>query len=289
MSKAAFSVLCVALMVAVAWADYSEDRKAAADLAKAGKHDAAMAAFLKLAETAASDELKTDAMEQAVQCAVRLKKYDEALETAQRIPLKPNSRYAQMTVLMSQNKWPEVAEQFKDDDIAAWPAALAGKGLRARGLAFSYSKQPQRAEADLLKALDFPLTAGEKGDTFRQIGDIYVTQLKDDAKALEAYRQAQTAGNQYRRGEAARAAAEILVRQGKHDEALAELSKFDLGQFQGEPRALMLRQMADILATQGKKPEAVTKYEEAVKVEGISAGTKTACEKAVQSLQETGK
>lgn len=59
-----------------------EDRQTAAAFMKAEKHGEAITAFVKLAEAAASDDQKIDALAQAVLCAEGLKQYDRAPELA---------------------------------------------------------------------------------------------------------------------------------------------------------------------------------------------------------------
>jgi len=70
-------VLVVGLLWACAahvMADYVADRDAAMKLVWAGKHEEALAAFARMAASAKSDVQKSDALAQAVLCAISLKK-----------------------------------------------------------------------------------------------------------------------------------------------------------------------------------------------------------------------
>jgi len=50
MAHPIIAVVAVLLLCGAAWADYVSERKAAAELDRAGKHEEALAAFVKLAE-----------------------------------------------------------------------------------------------------------------------------------------------------------------------------------------------------------------------------------------------
>ena len=68
------------------------------------------------------------------------------------------------------------------------------------------------------------------------------------------------------------AAPNILIKQGKYDEALAEIKKFDPMPTSGVYKIQALEIYGDIYAGQGKKDEAKAKYLEALKDPGLSKG-----------------
>ena len=63
-------------------ADYLSDRRTAMELIKAGKNEEAMSAFIKMADSTASNVQKSDALELAAMRAQSLKRYDQAMELA---------------------------------------------------------------------------------------------------------------------------------------------------------------------------------------------------------------
>ena len=282
-------ILTVATALAcsvAAFGDYILDREAAMKLVKARKHKEAKAAFLKMADGKVSDFQKSDALEQAVSCALRLKEYAEATKLAKRIPLEPVSKFCRMTILSRQRKRRELIEQFKNEDFSKWPDYVAGSAYRVRGSAFSAVRDGKRAAEDLTKALTYPLNPRLRPRTVVMLGSVYANLLKDDAKALAVYREALQSRGIYDRCRAATPMASILQRQKKLDEAVALLRKIDPKKI-GSPhwRRNMLCALADALAKAGKPAEAVAKYEEALKTKGISARQKASIEKAIKGLR----
>lgn len=264
-------------------ADYVSDRKAALDLVKAGKHEAAMTAFVAMAGGEATDVQKSDALEQAVLCAINLQQYDRAQELAKQIPAPGVSRMSQMRIVIAQRNWQGVVDQFKDDDISTWPQDLLGEAYWSRGQCALYAKNVAMAEKDLLKAVEY-LNGNGKALALIDLGDVYQAMKKDDM-ALAAYCKAKGNGNIYKDCQAAILVAGILVRQDKLGDALKELDTID--QKQLEPsywRDSLLMAYGNILAKQGKKTEAAAKYNEALKNKAIHPAIKDACDKALAAL-----
>lgn len=272
-------------------ADYPADRKAAEDLMRTGKSAEAMAAFIKLAEGPLTDMQKSDALDRAARLADSLKKYDQAMELAQKIPLAPVSKTCQMAIMQNNYKRAELIEKFKDEDIAAWPDSLKGEAFFQRGLCYYYLKNGPAAEKDLIPAAEFLTEANAYGLALNALGDTYRDLLKDDAKALDAYRRVHTTSFTYKVSQAAISAAGILTRQGKPDEALQELQRIDMKQVDHPYwRVYMLAAFGDVLgATPGKKAEAVAKYKEALQIPDIRDYQKTAILKALDALEGAGK
>jgi len=266
-------------------ADYVAERKAALELVRAGKHEEAMAALLRMAEGEFTDFQKSDALEQAALCAKTLKRWDQAMELAKRIPLEPASKTCRMHIMASNRQWQEVVEQFRDEDIDKWPDSVKGVAFKARGGSAYRVKDGELAVADLTKAVAYTVNRNDKGSALNALGDAYQHLLKDDDRAIDTYRKVCTESHAYKQGHAAIAIANILQRRGKTDEALQELSRIDLGKVQGYWRAALLCARARILAAAGRKAEAVSSFREALGVEGIPASTGKACEKAIAELQ----
>lgn len=271
-------------------ADYVADRRAAVKLADSGKVEEAMAAFVKMAEGPASDFQKSDALEQATLCANRLKQYDRAMELAEKIPLPPVSKTCRMRTLVEQRKWQEVVAAFKDEEIDRWPEDVACNAYFLRGGAYYALKDGQAAEKDLREAADLLTEDNAKGLAANALGDTYRHLLKDDARAIEAYRMAYKTRALYKQCQAAISVAGIFRRQGKPDEAAQELGRIDMGEVKlGYWRIAMLQAWGGVLTDQGRTEEAVARYKDALQVEGILPAQRDACEQALKALQGRGK
>lgn len=266
-------------------ADYPSDRKAAAALYAAGKNEEALAAFRKMAADKVTDFQKSDALEQAALCANRLKQFDLALDLARQIPVASISKCVQMNHMVYQRKCKELIEKFKNEDISGWPEDIAGRSYSFRAQSYAILGDAKNAESDYKNALRYPLEYGLKAQILQGLGDTYRDLMKDDEKALNAYRMMlQAGGARYLQLYSVMSAASILTKQGKYDEAVQELNKIDMKGLTGHWRYEMLCAFGNTLAKQGKKPEALEKYDEALRTEGITPGQKNAAQKAMNDL-----
>src|SRR5690348_9010219 len=118
-----FIGLCVVVVTAqsLAWADYVGDRQAAMELVKAGKTEAALAAFVKMSQGTVTAEQKSDALTQAAESASQLKQFDRAMELARQIPIAGVSKACQMHLLTEDHRWQEIVDGFKNEEIENWP------------------------------------------------------------------------------------------------------------------------------------------------------------------------
>lgn len=269
-------------------ADYVLDRQAAMALVKSGKYEEAKAAFVKMAEGKVTDFQKSDALEQAALCAVRLKKYDEAIDLAEQVPLEPVSKSVRMRILMSRRKWRELIDAFKDENMAAWPDSVAGDGFHLRGQAHSLLKHGKAAEADLTKALDYLADNFARARVWLDLGNNYRDNLKDDGQALKAY--AQTVELNPGHGSwvyltAVTSSSVILSRQKEFDEALKVLDAVDTAKLRGYWRGAVLAARGEVFAARGKTAEALARFREALRVEGIPDHGKRAWEKRIGEIQ----
>jgi len=274
---------------AAARADYLSDRKAAMKLVSGGTNEAALVLFIKMAEGPFSDFQKADALEQAALCANRLKQYDRAMELAKQIPLPAASKKCRMNLMREKGQYAGLIAEFKDEKIDDWPESLVGDGLFSRGTAYYQLKDGKSAEADLKKAVEYIADEHTLGIAWLTLGNNYRGNLKDDQKALEAYAQPvkmMRDGSGYHYSlNALLSSADILVKQGKYDEALQVLGKADIKKYTGGNICLLLAAHADILAGQGRKAEAIAKLNEAMAVKDIPASYKEAYEKRLKALQ----
>lgn len=284
-----FTVVLLLASAANASGDYIADRQAAVSLVKAGKHDEALAAFLKLAETAQSDLQKSDALQQAALAAERLQQPDRALELARQIPLAPVSKTCQMQVLDSERKYQEIVDRFGQEEISGWPESVQGDACFVRGHAFYSVKNGPAAEKDLRQAAEYLTDHNSKGLCLNQLGDTYRFLLKDDARAVATYRRTYSTGNVYKQCQAAISVADVLKEQQKPTAAVAELERIDLKEVTAPYwRGAMLRAFAQALAAAGRKADAIARCQEALALEGLPQGVRVECEKLLKDLQPDG-
>ncbi len=286
-------VVALALLstcTAGALADYVSDRKAAVALVRAGKHEEALAAFTRLIETAASDVQKCDALRQAALCAEGLKRHDLAMQLAKKIPVAPLSKTCQMQLMESRRQWQEIVEKFKGEDINDWPESVRGDAFFARGNAYFLMKDGEAAARDLPQAVEYLTDGNAKALCLICLGDTYATLLKDDAKAVQAYRRAYGAGNVYKHCEAAMNVAGILMRQRKYGAAVDELHSIKMAEVTAPYwRGRMLSAMGDALAGAGRKADAISRYNEALGINGLPGEIRTGCEMALKKLKMESK
>lgn len=290
MLKSVTAAVLTCMLAVMALADYPADRKAAADLMNAGKNEEALAAFLKMAGGAEVTPVqKSDAVEQAVLCAINLKKYDQAGELIKQLGDTPAAKISKMRLLMAQREWQAVVDQFKDENLSAWPAEYVGEAFAGRGKCALFVQNGELAAKDYAKAADNLTEPNSLGLALIGLGDAFQL-LKDDARALEAYRKVYKASTQYKACTAAVYAAGILKRQGKLDEAIRELDLIDIKQLvPSDIRDMWLIEYADTLAKQGKKAEATAKYQAALENKNIQPWYKNAAEKGLKELQGEAK
>ena len=269
-------------------ADYIVGRDAAAKL----NSEEALAAFIKLAEGPVSVAQKSDALEEASSRALSLARYDEATELAKKIPTPAISKAAQIRILAARRQWRAIVAQFQDENIDAWwPDYLSGEAYFARGRALASAGDGARAVADLRKAADMiTYDDNSKGLALIALGIAYRDLIKDDVRAIAAYRETYTTWNLCKRCDAAMGVAVILTRQNKLDEALAELHSIDPAKLDHPYwRGSLLAARGNVLAKQGKKSEAAAQYREALLLSGLHPSQKAAWEEALKELQANGK
>jgi len=273
------------------WADYIADRKAAMELVRGRKYEAALTAFTEMAEGTDNGRQKSDALEQATLCAHHLKRFGKAMELAQQIPLTPASRRMQMRTMRENRKRRELIDRFKDEDLGAWPEKEAGAALFYRGEAYFSIKMGPAAEADLKGALANLGKGYLRGQAALTLAHNYRQNLNDSQAALEAY--VRTQKIERKRDQwgwlyltAVTAAADILRQQRKYDEALAMLGQVIVDKMgNGYWRAALLCAHGEIHASRGQHARALARFKEALAVKGIADGQKTACQRRIRELE----
>lgn len=267
-------------------ADYAADFKAALDLFGKGKNQEAQEAFVKLADSAPAPDSKAECLSYAAYGLGKMKKYDEAIALAKKIEVKPISINCQMGIMLENQKFKELVEAFKDEDIDSWPEGSRGEGFFRRGSAYSRLKDYEAAVKDMEKSVGCKLDERSKAAFQIGLGSNYVM-LKNDEKALDAFLKAQAASGNGRSHfyTSTIARAGILSGQKKFDEALADLQKIDISKAIGYWKFESLKAFGEVYEAQGKKDEAIAKYREAIGVkDGVSQGAIDALEKKVAAI-----
>lgn len=244
--------------------DFLTDFRAAADLVRQRKHAEAIDAFLALAERKApeitlTDEQQSAVLEQAAASARTLRDFARAEAIAARIPLESVRKTARLHLLLSRNETAEAVAEFAGEDFSAWPFWKRGEGLFLRGSCRAARKDGEGAVSDF--TLSLPLLGDPR---MRQslnlaLGQAQESLRKDDSSALSAYRavyaNSAAIGGADELG-AVQSVARVLVKQGKTDEALAELARIDTEIIGGTWRHSTLLARADALAAAGRKADA---------------------------------
>jgi tetratricopeptide (TPR) repeat protein len=269
--------------------DYLIASRAAAKLMRGRKYEKAMAAYVALAaDKGASDFQKSDALQQAAGCARALKDYDRAEKLAGQVPLEAVAQTARMETLLARRDWKGLVERFGGEDLDKWPFWQRGAGAFARARAHVLVKDGGKAEADLQTALAFTADAHSRTSILATMGSNREMHLKDDAAALEAYRQnlqGKTvigAADEFR---SAQNAARILTRQGKFDEALATLKLALVEKQKGFWRHSTLLVKGDTLTAAGREEEALKAYRDVVNDGSASAALREAAEERIGKLK----
>jgi hypothetical protein len=236
--------------------DFLEATRIAADFARTGKREEALAAYTATAERKCSDLQKSHALEQAAGYARHLRKLDVADSLTARIPIEAVKKTVQMQAMLDQGKAPQVIEHFGSEDIAKWPFWKRGDGYLARGRAYAITKNSKQAEADLTQALEFTSDPRTRDAVLLLTAQNRENNFKDDDKALEAY--GAVVAGKTRIGSAdeytaLQGIARMLTKRGQFDEALKTLDRADLPNLQGVWKENILKSIEAV--NKARKPQ----------------------------------
>jgi len=241
-------------------------------------------AFLALADGKISDFQKAAALEQAA-----FYTRGDANAIVERIPVEVVKKTAQMQNLLAQGKAKDVVAQFADEDFAKWPFWKRGDGLFLRGRAYAVTGAGKEADADLVRALEFTGEPRTRDGIQLALGTNRERTLKDDNAALAAYRgifeQITNIGGTDTLT-AVQAAARILTRQGKFDDALATLRRIDTEKLRGTWLHSTLLARGDTLLAAGKKADALATYQAVLADKDVEKRHRETAETAVKNLNQ---
>ncbi len=245
-------------------ADFLEAQRSAAEFARKGRREEALAAFATAAEGPFTPLQKSVALEQAAALARGLRKFNEAGELAERIPLEAVKKTVQMQNLLGQAQAARLLAQFADENILDWAFWKRGEGFFARGNAHLNVKDGARAEADLVRALEWTSEPRAREAILVSLAQNSETNLKDEDAALARY-QAIVEGNSFLgtsdQYSALNGVARVLAKRGRFEEALGALQRVDLEKLQGVWLSQFQLWNADTLAAAARPAEARAMYQ----------------------------
>ena len=283
MLKSLTRIAIVLSFATTAFAGYDEDFKAANSLGASGKRAEALAAFIKLADTSKDEQQICDSLKQAAINAAVLGHFDQAMELARRIPVATLSKSCQMVVLSESRKYKELMEQFKDEDLAAWPKSVSGDAFRMRGESAWFLRDGKQAVADLTRAADLLEDGYYRDRAILTLGNVYEDLLKDENKAIEAYVRVSN-GMPAMKYNAYWLTADIYLRQNQPAKALEILDQIDISKTWGDAPLNVLRSKGQALSELKRPAEAIAAYQAALKLEGVSPAIRKALESAIEPL-----
>jgi len=259
------------------------------ELKKDRKHEAALAAYVKLAEDGGVNEFqKSDALRRAAEYARRLDDFERAEALADRIPIDAVAKTVRMQNLLEMRKPGALIEKYESDDITAWPFWIAGEAWLARGRASYETDDGRSAEQDLVRAE--PLIADDltRAGLLLTMGRNREEHLKDADGALAAFRRiADMPGHRgnatYFRGviETAR----LLRRKKQFDEALAVLNRVDIDGQRGYWHGALLLALGQTLEAAGQTDDARAAYRKILRDKTTHANHREAAQEAIEAMR----
>lgn len=256
-----------------ALADFADDFQAAKELLDGRDYPAAHQAFAKLAASAPNDHGKAWSLAHAAMALGLQKQYDRAIELTKTIRSAPMAAYTQMGIMVINGRHRELIAAFRKEDVAAWPDRINYKGSFLRGVAYAVVGDRQAAIKDFERCVGLSGSdSAIKLEALNRMAAVWLA-LKDDAKAMAAYKRAFSLYDEQPRWrgrwlypQALLGATRILMSQGKYDEARVTLARFSLkpsGEKRGPWDFLVLEACGDIALAQGKRDDALAKYRDA--------------------------
>lgn len=204
--------------------------------------------FLALASGQITDLQKAAALEQAAL-------HDKKAAFIDQIPIEAVKKAAQMQNLLANFQAVEVVKQFGAEDFAKWPFWKRGDGLHHRGRAHFIVKNGSQAETDLSAALEWIGDLRVRESAMLVLAQNRELNLKDDAKALEAY-EAILAGKNRLGGadeySALQGLARIQTRRGQFDEALKTLNRAEPEKLQGILKTHFAKSIDEVKAAKAR-------------------------------------
>ncbi len=265
--------------------DHKEVRKAR-QLQKDKRYEEAIAVYENLSNNTKDVLDDQRYMTLAIKIALySLKDRGKAIKLAERVKNPERRAY----VLMSLYKPETLIEKYKETNFTAWPEDIRVAACKNRGEAYFRMKKYQEALVDLEQALaQQGGSYRDRGEAAKIAGDIYLNNMKNEAKAEAMYRKAlaATKGNYSWRNDALLRLSDILLRNKKNKDALAiyqnsKLEKITIPFW----KITIARGYAKALAANGKNLEALKQLNLALQTE-TKPDRKKIIQKEIDKLSE---
>ncbi len=244
--------------------DYLIETRAAETLERARKWQDALTAYQNLAQREKLTDLQISRpYQRAAHCALNLSDFEQAEKLVGQIPIESVAAATRMQILAAQRKWTDIATGFASEDLTTWPFWQIAEGAVARGRAFYFTKNPQRADADLQLALQYEPSPQIRVSIRTLLAQNRETNLDDDAGALALYRQnfaGKTSVGSADEFRSVDRAAAILAKQQNFDAALATFSVIDFDKQKGFWLHEMLISKGQVLSAAGRQDEARSQF-----------------------------
>jgi|GEM_PF-6670487 len=260
------------------------------------KYKDAAESFGKVRSLNCNEKQQTAALLYQSICLGKLKKKQEALESAEQLKDPKIKAYAVMNILSDNGDSSEIVRQFGNEDLNAWPEEYAYLGWYLRGRAFGSVRQYDRALKELQTAdelsgsdMELHMLAMMDGAAFAFAAKKPDQVLKITEKVLEPWARKFAQSYMFLRPAGLRA--EVLIGQKRLDEAAAVLAAFPktTGQKQGvwDFRYLVLK--GDLALAQGDRAAAGKFYEQALPCAGKNAVMQKAVLRKIENLNKQEK
>lgn len=247
--------------------DFLEATRIAADFARTGRREEALAAYTAAAEGKGTDLQKAHALDLAATLARGLGKAELADQLASRIPIDAARKAVQMQILLSWMQSATVVAQFDRENIGAWPFWKRGDGYASRGRAYRQIKAGPEAEADLTNALEWTSEPRQRDGILLDRARNRAENLHDDDAALAGYAAILDSAKQLNTSDqfyALYEVAQIQTRRRQYDEALVTLGRVEPAKLQGFWRAQFQLWQGDTLLAADRKDAALAAYRSVV-------------------------
>lgn len=254
--------------------DFPEKFQTALRLYHKNKMAEAEEIFLKLAAEKVRQYAKDESMEYAAYCAMGRREYDKAEEYAAKIKNGKVRVFCRMNLLQRQRKPDEIIKISEKEQLDSWPDRIVSEAALIRGRAYAALKKGQKAEQDFILSRKTTIDLRQKAYADLSLGTLYRKQMKDDVKAMAAYKAVAELEvlNGAVKYDAVMAYAELLTRQGKTDEAFSKLDKLQVKDIKSAYwKSRIYVAYGDLYAAAGKKSQAIDNYKqaEALKARGM--------------------
>ncbi len=288
--KAWFIIISVAVISQSAFCgNFPKEFQNAARSYKRGKYAAAEKKFVKLYGYKVRQYGKDECMAYAALCAGARDDYAKAGEYVDKVKNKYRKTLCRMELLQRQRKWSEIIQLCKKDNFESWPERLIFAAAFIRGRAYAGSENAQAAEKDFILAKKNTLSKRNLVYADLCLGNLYRRQLKDQAKALAAFKAAAGTGplNNAVEYNAALTCALLLSKQGNENEALKMLGRFKTNKIKSAYwKCRIFIAYGDVYAGSGNKAEALRNYKLAMETPKAPTAMVGTAKKKIATLEK---